>query len=392
MAELLENTYWIAIAHLPRWQTERINNLVVQVIHEHKLSWADFFALEKQQQLKIFAFNEKELTDIEGAKNDLPRLSFVAEQLQNEGFQVIPINSPDYPSVLKENLKTKSSPTVLYIKGRKGLLQENAVAIVGSRNAGEVAMKFTDMIARKCASEQKVIVSGFAKGVDKQALDSALAANGKSIIVLPQGILTFRSGLKQYYEQIVNGKVLVLSTFFPQAGWDIGLAMARNVYIYGLANEIYVAESDAKGGTWEGAIEGLKRRRSIYVRLPEAKEKNANLKLVEFGALPVGMSGEVEQARVKPDNTLFQSSRLLVANEPTGNYNTESRDIEKEILELLGKGAYTSQEILLALKLDWESRKITAFLKKHTNVKVVAGKPSRYTINETITPSLFDEP
>jgi predicted Rossmann fold nucleotide-binding protein DprA/Smf involved in DNA uptake len=392
MAELLENTYWIAIAHLPRWQTERINNLVVQVIHEHKLSWADFFALEKQQQLKIFAFNEKELTDIEGAKNDLPRLSFVAEQLQNEGFQVIPINSPDYPGVLKENLKTKSSPTVLYIKGRKGLLQENAVAIVGSRNAGEVAIKFTDMIARKCASEQKVIVSGFAKGVDKQALDSALAANGKSIIVLPQGILTFRSGLKQYYEQIVNGKVLVLSTFFPQAGWDVGLAMARNVYIYGLANEIYVAESDAKGGTWEGAIEGLKRRRSIYVRLPEAKEKNANLKLVEFGALPVGMSGEVEQARVKPDNTLFQSSRLLVANEPTGNYNTESRDIEKEILELLGKGAYTSQEILLALKLDWESRKITAFLNKNPNVKVISGKHKSYTLTASITPSLFDEP
>jgi len=391
MAELSENTYWIAIAHLPRWQTERINNLVVQVIHEHKLSWADFFALDKQQQLKIFAFNEKELTDIESVKNDLPRLSFIAEQLQNEGFQIIPINSPDYPRVLKENLKTKSSPTVLYIKGRKGLLQENAVAIVGSRNAGELALRFTDIVARKCAADQKVIVSGFAKGVDKQALDSALAANGKSIIVLPQGILTFRSGLKQYYEQIVNGGVLVLSTFFPQAGWDVGFAMARNVYIYGLANEIYVAESDAKGGTWEGAMEGLKRHRSIYVRLPEAKEKNANLKLVEFGALPVGMSGEIEQAKMKPDNTLFQSSQLSVANEPAQKYKAENRDIEKEILELLAQGAYTSQEIILALKLDWESRMITAFLKKNTNVKVIAGKPSRYTINEIITPSLFDE-
>jgi DNA protecting protein DprA len=390
MAELSENTYWIAIAHLPRWQTERINNLVVQVIHEHKLSWADFFAMEKQQQLKIFAFTEKELTDIEAAKNDLPRLSFIAEQLQNEGFHLIPINSADYPSILKENLKTKSSPTVLYIKGRKGLLQENAVAIVGSRNAGETALRFTDTIARKCSAEEKVIVSGFAKGVDKQALDSALAANGKSIIVLPQGILTFRSGLKQYYEQIVNGKVLVLSAFFPQAGWDVGFAMARNVYIYGLANEIFVAESDAKGGTWEGAMEGLKRHRSIYVRVPEAKEKNANLKLVEFGALPVGMTGEVEQARVKPENTLFRTSELLFANEPTEKYNSENRNVEKEILALLGKGAYTSQEIILALKLDWESRKITAFLNKHPNIKVIAGNKKSYTLTDSITPSLFD--
>ncbi len=390
MAELSENTYWIAIAHLPRWQTERINKLVVQVIHEHNLSWADFFAMGKQQQLKIFAFTEKELTDIEVAKNDLPRLSFIAEQLQSEGFQLIPINSPDYPGILKDNLKTKSSPTVLYIKGRKSLLQENAIAIVGSRNAGETALQFTDTIARKCAAEEKVIISGFAKGVDKQALDSALAANGKSIIVLPQGILTFRSGLKQYYEQIVNGKVLVLSTFFPQAGWDVGFAMARNVYIYGLANEIYVAESDAKGGTWEGAMEGLKRHRSIYVRLPQPKEKNANLKLVEFGALPVGMTGEVEQGKVKPDNTLFQSSILSVANEPIEKYNPENRDIEKEILELLGKGAYTSQEIILALKLDWESRTITTFLNKNPNVKVIQGKHKSYTLTELITPSLFD--
>ena len=390
MAEITENTYWIAIAHLPRWQTERINKLVVQVIHEHKLSWADFFALEKQQLLKIFAFNARELTDIETAKNDLPRLAFIAEQLQNEGFQLIPINSPDYPVILKDNLKTKSSPTVLYIKGRKGILQENAVAIVGSRNAGDTALRFTDTIARKCASEEKVIVSGFAKGVDKQALDSAIAANGKSIIVLPQGILTYRSGLKQYYEQIVNGKVLVLSTFFPQAGWDVGFAMARNVYIYGLANEIYVAESDTKGGTWEGAMEGLKRHRSIYVRLPEANEKNANLKLLEFGALPVGMTGEVDQARVKQNTSLFHSSNISVANEPAANYNSENRDIEKEILDLLGKGAYTSQEIILALKLDWESRKITAFLNKNPNVKVISGKHKSYTLSDLITPSLFD--
>ncbi len=75
-------------------------------------------------------------------------------------------------------------------------------------------------IARKCVREFKAVVSGFAKGVDKQALDSAIEAHGKSIIVLPQGILTFHSGFKKYYERIVNGDLLVLSTFFPKAGWE----------------------------------------------------------------------------------------------------------------------------------------------------------------------------
>lgn len=389
MNEYIDKTYWIAVAHLPKWNTERTNRFIIRIIHENKMSWSDFFELDKKGWKELFAFTEKELSDLEFAKNDMPRLAFIVEQLQNEGFQIMPINSPDYPVVLKENLKIKSSPPVLYIKGRKGLLQEDAVAIVGSRKAGAQALEFTGHVAKKSVKEFKVVVSGFAKGVDKQALDSTIEANGKSIIVLPQGILTFQSGFKKYYEPIVNGDVLVLSTFFPKAGWDVGLAMARNTYIYGLAKEIYVAESDSKGGTWEGAMDGLKRQRKIYVRYPEAKEKNANLKLVELGALPVNMDGEVIETKVKPVNELFEPAAKNEVNEPISNYEHGKRNIEKDILEFLNKGAYTSKEILFALKLDWDIRKLTSFLKKNPNVKTVSGKPAKFTRNDVISPALF---
>lgn len=389
MNEYIDKTYWIAIAHLPKWHIERTNRLIIQVLHEKKMSWTDFFDLDKKGWRELFTFNEKELADLEYAKNDMPRLAFIAEQLQNEGFQIIPINAPDYPAVLKENLKIKSSPPVLYIKGRKGLLQEDAVAIVGSRKAGSKALEFTDHVAKKSVKEFKVVVSGFAKGVDKQALDSTIEANGKSIIVLPQGILTFQSGFKKYYEPIVNGDVLVLSTFFPKAGWDVGLAMARNAYIYGLAMEIYVAESDSKGGTWEGAMDGLKRQRKIYVRVPEPKENNANIKLVDLGAVPVNMDGEIFDSTVISSKELFETVTKNEVTEPPAIYEEGKRNIEKDILELLIKGKYTSKEILLALKLDWDTRKLTSFLKKNPNVKAIAGKPAKFTRNDVISPSLF---
>src|SRR5665811_1742079 len=92
----------------------------------------------------------------------------------------------------------------------------------------------------------------------------------------PQGITTFNSGFKTYYKQIVDGDVLVLSTFPPKAGWSVPLAMARNPIIYGLADEIYVAESNEKGGIWAGVVDGLRKGRIIYVRQPELDEKNAN--------------------------------------------------------------------------------------------------------------------
>ncbi len=383
MSEYLDKSYWIAVAHLPRWSTERINRLIIHVIHELKLSWAEFFALTQPDWKALYSFSDREIADLENARADMPRLAFIAEQLQNEGFHLIPINSPDYPVVLKENLKIKSAPPVLYLKGKKGLLNEDAVAIVGSRNAGENALQFTDHVAGKCVAESKVVVSGFAKGVDKQALDSTLEVHGKSIIVLPQGILTFQSGFKKYYEPIVNGDLLVLSTFFPKAGWEVGLAMARNAYIYGLAKEIYVAETDSKGGTWEGALDGLKRGRGVYVRYPDSFENNANRKLIELGAIAVNREGE------KMDSIISTASSFSEQAQPGELNESEERNIEKEILEFLNNGAFTTREILIGLKLNWESKKLTSFLKKNSNIKSIAGKPTKFTRNDITVPTLF---
>ena len=382
-------TYWIAVAHLPGWHTERINRFIVQVVHEKQMAWSEFFGFDKQAWRKIFAFSNNELADIESAKNDLPRLAFIAEQLQNEGFHIITLNSPGYPAVLKENLKMKGSPPLLYIKGRKGLLQEDAIAIVGSRSAGKIALDFTDRVARRSSEESKIVVSGFAKGVDRQALDSAIAAHGKSIIVLPQGILTFQSGFKKYYKSIVNGDLLVLSAFFPKAGWDVGLAMARNAYIYGLAGEIYVAETDSKGGTWEGAMDGLRRHRTVYVRIPEPGEKNANRKLIDLGAVPVSMDGVVMNLGGESSMELFEQTRSHDVKDPEAGYDNAASDYEKKIIEFLKHGAYTSKEIRLALKIDWDARKLAEFLRKNPNVKAMPGKPVKFTRNDVVAGKLF---
>ncbi len=251
-------------------------------------------------------------------------------------------------------------------------------------------MEFTDHIARKCVQDFKVVVSGFAKGVDKQALDSTLAAHGKSIIVLPQGILTFQSGFKSYYEPIVNGEVMVLSTFFPSAGWEVGLAMARNAYIYGLAKEIYVAESDSKGGTWEGAMDGLKRKRNVYVRLPDPKEKNANMKLIELGTIPVNLDGERVHVSLPTQKNLFDlEAEKNIAHDPAVIYSTAYRDIEKEIIALLKKNSYSSKEIIMILKLDMDARKLTQLLKKNPNIKEEKGKPVKFSLADAMIQSLF---
>jgi predicted Rossmann fold nucleotide-binding protein DprA/Smf involved in DNA uptake len=325
MTEKKEIPYLIALTHSSQLRIEQINALLVKILHEKQSTLEAFFQGAPDSWKKDFSLDEKELDGVKAAKGELPNSSFLAEDLLEQGYEVIPLYSTEYSKTLKENLKTKSSPPILYVKGNKQILWEDSIAIVGSRDASDKSLQFTDNIAKRASQQYKVVVSGFAKGVDKQALDSALKYKGHSIIVLPQGIMTFDSGMKKYYTQIIEGDVLVLSTFFPKAPWSVQLAMGRNPVIYGLAKNIYVAESGHEGGTWSGVMNGLGKGRTIYVRMPEPGESNANLALIEKGATPVDFDGEVLEREV---------GRV---SEQMGEYKIEAKNVEKLAKQSKGK-------------------------------------------------------
>ncbi len=366
--------YWITLAHIPGWGYAKINSLVVKFHHEMSLSITEFFAMDESQLTGVINLSGEEATALNEARKEVPGNAFLAESMENQGYELIPIVSELYPKTLKENLKSSHSPPLLYIKGEQSILTEKSLAIVGSRTAGEVSLRFTDNIAKLASKEFKVIVSGFAKGVDKQALDSAVKHLGKSIIVLPQGIMTFASGFKTYYKEIQEGNVLVLSTFFPKAPWKVELAMARNSIIYGLANEIFVAESGETGGTWQGVMAGIKRGRKIFIRMPEAGEKNANLLLIQKGAIAVDDDGNVIDTKQNPVlNTL--------------PLETGSEEFDKKILSVFNGGSLSAKEISDKLGLDWSAQKLSKHLKSNPAIKTMKDKKSgtnHYALKEQL--------
>ena len=365
-----ELTYWVALAHTPKMWTTRKNEVLVYCFKQNK-TIVDFFSSDSFLGMEL---KSQEIELLNQTKAELANYAFMVEELLDQGYKIIPVTSKEYSPTLKSNLKY-NSPIVLYTKGNKQILQEKSIAIVGSRNANENSLIFTDNVAKKASLEYKVVVSGFAKGVDKQALDSALAHKGQSIIVLPQGITTFSSGMKKYYKQIIEGDVLVLSTFHPKLPWSVDLAMARNSIIYGLASEIYAAQSDDKGGTWSGVTEGLKKGRKVYVRVPEKNEKCANQTLISMGAAPVDMEGNV-----------IQTDYLLLREEVTENMlaseSSPSDNIEDRIYDLLSKGTFSSKQIIDGLNLpDFSVQKMTSILSKMKNIsKTKEGKSMRYSL------------
>ncbi|SFF62091.1 DNA-processing protein DprA [Thermoflexibacter ruber] len=376
MKQHSEIPYWITLAHLSKWGTEKINRLVVKIVHDNQMSLETFFHSENEWKDK-FALSDTDILDLQNAKSELPNNAFLAEDLLSQGFEVVPINSPEYSKTLKANLKLKA-PTILYVKGNKQIMQANSIAIVGSRDADDISLQFTDNIAKKASQQFRVVVSGFAKGVDKQALDSAIQYKGQSIIVLPQGIMTFGSGIKKYYKEITAGDVLVLSTFHPKSVWSAGLAMARNPIIYALATEIYVAQSSESGGTWAGVIDGLKKGRTILVRKPNQNEKNANLILIEKGAKAVDFEG----------NAIENIEVVEAIEKPNINGTSKKNEID-EVIILLEKQTLTPKQILEKVKLNMSDKELAKKLKSLPNIQTVKKSNKIHYFVKQESPTLF---
>ncbi len=361
-----ELTYWVTLASMPVMWTRRKNEIYINCFkHEPRITITQLF--EQPSLWPELGITQEEAQLFTQAKAELANNSFLVEDLLSQGYNIIPLHSPEYPITLKQNLKS-GAPSVIYTKGNIELLHKPSVAVVGSRNADNVSLEFTKNIVEKEVAQGKVIVSGFAKGIDRQALDSTLEHAGESIIVLPQGITTFNSGYKQYYKPITQGKVLVLSSFHPKAPWCVEFAMARNAIIYGLASSIYAAQSDNKGGTWQGVTDGLRKGREIFVRYPNKEEKNANLLLIQKGAKAVDFFGE---------SLTLSSEELMTAEEK------EKNKIDNGIRHLLSRGITTSKEIISALKLDWSDSKMKNYLRKMLDIEEIKIKNKIYFKSKT---------
>lgn len=367
-----ELTYWVTLAMIPNILTKRKNEIYVKCYtHSPRITIVQLF--EDSLLWKELGLNEDEISLFNKAKSQLANNSFLVEELLAQGYSIIPIDSPNYPQLLKDNLK-QGAPSVLFTKGNIELLKKDAIAIVGSRNANEISLKFTSNITHKHVINKKVIISGFARGVDRQALESAIEENGESIIVLPQGITTFSAGYKKYYKYITQGNVLVLSIFHPKAPWSVEYAMARNTIIYGMATSIYVAQSEDNGGTWSGAVNGLRKGRDIYVRFPEHKEKNANLLLIEKGAKAVDINGK-----------LINKNNLHVSEECSLD------DYEQIIIRFLTSGQKTSKEIQLKINVNWSDIKMKKYLRSLTSIEEIKIRNRVYfRLKGNKSPTLFD--
>lgn len=184
-------------------------------------------------------------------------LALAVEKWQRAGLWVVTRSDSEYPRRLKQRLKT-DSPPVLFGCGNKALLNSGGLAVIGSRNASESDLSFTEQVGAKAAAEGIAIISGGARGVDEAAMLGAAKSGGHVIGVMADSLLRAATSTK-WRKGLMDGNTVLVSPFYPEAGFSTGNAMARNKYIYCLADSSLVIHSGKKGGTLNGAEENLKK-------------------------------------------------------------------------------------------------------------------------------------
>ena len=127
-----------------------------------------------------------------------------------------------------------------------------------------------------------------------------------------------------------------------------------------MASEIFVAQSDDKGGTWSGVIEGLRKNRPIYVRYPEKSEKNANLLLIQKGAMAISLEGQVLSLSPEEQKT----PRQLQKEQLDSNIVTLLSSVDK----------LSAKDIISRLKLEWKDEKMKKYLEGIQQVEKIKVK------------------
>jgi len=170
---------WLTLRRLPGVGTHTQHELL-----EHFGSVENIFSASRGQLDKLLAGKNEAISAIldgPGAQTFQPEFDW----LEQPGHHLLVWTDPDYPVLLRE---IADPPVMLYVIGRRAVLSNPQLAIVGSRNPSPMGRENAQAFAKSVAGAGLAVTSGLALGVDGAAHRGALAAGGITIAVTGTGL------------------------------------------------------------------------------------------------------------------------------------------------------------------------------------------------------------
>ncbi len=245
------------------------------------------FEAEANELQTIPRFSQKIIDQLLRAKERLDEMDIILEQLRNRNIKVITFLDSEYPKQLR-TISTR--PPIIFLL--KDIPEGRSVGIIGTRDASQFGQEKATEFATELSKQGYIIVSGYAKGIDTAAHYGAVIAQGKTVAVLPTGILKFciHEELLKISKQFFN-QGTIISEFFPLDEWSVGNALSRNRITSAFADRILVVESGDSGGTSNTCEHAKAQGKPIF--LFRGISSPADSKIKELGVVLIDNPNEI---------------------------------------------------------------------------------------------------
>ncbi len=167
-----------------------------------------------------------------------------------------------YPERLRD---IKNPPSRLYVLGNIEILNDHAIAVVGSRHNTQYGERMCKKFTKNLVEYGINIISGLAIGIDTIAHETCLKNSGKTIAVLP-------CGLKNIYpksnislaNKILENDGLLITEYEDDVRADSNKFRERNRIVAGLGMGTLVVEAGERSGTNITARHTLEQGKPVF--------------------------------------------------------------------------------------------------------------------------------
>ena len=165
----------------------------------------------------------------------------------------------------KRLLQIQNPPERLYVEGNEKLLNQDAIAIVGTRNYTRYGEKYASKFARELSKKGICIVSGLARGIDTISHINSMEEEGKTIAVLGSGFNHIYPEENRYlYQKIIENGGCIVSEYPPETPIDKAKFPKRNRIVSGLAMGVLVIEARYRSGTSITAKHAISQHKEVF--------------------------------------------------------------------------------------------------------------------------------
>ena len=216
---------------------------------------ADLYLYKELDFLTDEELNLLSNKDLKVAENEFKKIS-------DFGAFVLTIDSPDYPTILKE---IYDPPTILYCKGKLVDMNKRlCISVVGTRKATAYGKSCAKNLSNALALQGVIIVSGLALGIDTFSHKGALEAGAPTVAIIGSGLDV------PYPPSNANLMTEIEKTGLVMTEYPLGSTPEkfhfpeRNRIISGISQGTIVIEADLKSGSLITAKSATDQGRDVF--------------------------------------------------------------------------------------------------------------------------------